>query len=250
LVDGASLAPLPELLYTVSQSLLIDEQPYAARGDVAAAADGLACDRPCWCEGGPEEAAPHSPIELCQPPVRANERSQWTRRRRDDRLQPVDVGDRRLVAEAPEGRADVVECAFERADAPWARLPRELVPECDADLMEAMQPSFLRQRVCDEAQQAFEMARWKLDRCELRRHAVRLRRAAGARTSAAGLAFEGRDEQARLSQALETRAGDVAMDAMGHGDGVGRDGATLGASEEQRQPELRVPDRVELLHHF
>lgn len=182
----------------------------------------------------PDEAAPHSLVDLARSRRRDD---QWTQRARGSHEHGSIAAhrlDRGLKAERAERGADAIERGAKAGRLPEAGIAGELAAELDADLRPAPSGNGVER----DPEQLDVVPPRKLQRLGLGRDGVPLRR-----TTRAGTAFALGERGAQvpgLHQPLETPAGDGARDSQPGGELVGGRRLAPASNERKRGAEVTV----------
>src|SRR5205085_8302077 len=152
----------------------------------------------------------------------------------------LEGGERRLVAERTHRAADTLERARDvrHRTEPGGR--RELAPEQLSSPTKSDLATLGRELVGEGADEVVDMARRELDRLQLRRHSVDLRRSPGSRAVATGPPLVRHLQEPRRSESVEPRSGDIPVHAELEGRLVGGDRADVAARDEERGPDVGV----------
>jgi hypothetical protein len=180
----------------------------------------------------------------------ADERAERAGRGRDLGTVAGYLGYGGLVAEAAEGDANMIERGSQTLSRTKSRLAGEFSTEPDPDLAQAIAARSFGQGIDDQADQLLVAAPWKLERGQFRCDSIRLRRPSGAGAGTSRPPLERAKQQPRVREPLEPGAGNVAVDTVGSGDFVRRNGQRLRTRVEKRLAQLLIADRVKPVHHF
>jgi hypothetical protein len=190
-----------------------------------------------------DKTRPHAVVDACRIGALHDEGTQRACGRCELRVAVSRRDDGDLEAEGAERITHPLESLVEM----WRRLQcagaGEFAPEVLARFAQRFRAAPGGNPLDEKCDELCEMAVGKLDRLELRRNTVDLRRTPGPRTAPTATALEGDIEEASRSKSIETTASDISVDVESERHLGSCEWIPPRTRKEKNAPELRIARR-------